>query len=409
MKSPAARIVYAWEWGTASGHLRRFLPIASALTKADCEVILVVKEPQRAADVFREFEVPILPCPSLKSPPTVPCQQPHSIAGLAWNLGVNASPSVTNAIYQWKNLLMALRPTHLISDFGLLANIVANALGIPTARIGTGFGTPPESDALASMFDRPVSRSELDIAASIEHLLRNSMVANRLPCPKHWDELCAVTGPTLVATVPDFDPYRLHRAEGAQLGVWGVSQGHSPLWKDSGRQKALAYLKPNAQIESQCRSLASLGIDILLVWNETGQKPTAVASMPHIQISDELVDIDACRGVCTLTISNANHGFLIESLSLGIPVAAFPLFIENHWNISVAQRLGFGINFAEHQEHTWGHLVDLLNAEDARSHLAWYANRLNQFNGTALDRALQMLTRWIFPDTNNGSAAPINY
>ncbi len=396
IKIPKARVVFAWEWGTASGHLRRFYPIASALRQSGCDVILVVKEPQRAADVYSECEVPILPCPLLHPQCATPYPRPHSIAGLAWNLGINDEPRVSSALSQWKNLLMALKPTHLITDFGMLAGVVANALGIPTARIGTGFGNPPEHHALASMFAESLNESELVIASRIEKLMAKATSMNRLSCPQQWNELFAVTGPTLVATVSDFDPYQVHRPAGACLGTWSSNQGSVPSWKKSNARKALAYLKSNPHIKKQCKSLAVLGMDILLVWNEVGCGADAIEAMEHIQISNKLVDLDACQDVCSLTISNANHGLLLKSLSLGIPVATFPLFIESCWNAIAVERLGFGVNLTKHPEHSWRSLVDSLHCVETRDRLTQYAIRLNQLNSTALDRAIAMLTHWIF-------------
>lgn len=50
------KILFAWEWGTGSGHLRRFVPLASFLRDAGHQVTIVAKELQ----VIRPIRNPLL-------------------------------------------------------------------------------------------------------------------------------------------------------------------------------------------------------------------------------------------------------------------------------------------------------------------------------------------------------------
>ena len=391
-----ARVLYLWEWGAGFGHLRRFLPLALRLLHLGYEVALVVKDPSRAEEVFRGLDVSIWQTPDCTSPPAQRCKDPHSFGGLAWNLSVNDGRRVSSTVAQWKHLLLSVKPTHVISDFGLLGSFVAAALQIPTSRIGTGFGMPPHSDVLASMFDVPVGLTEQNLAQRVLELVQSSAVENGLPAPLDWNHLFATTGPSLLVSVPDFDPYRRWRAGESYLGVWDSYAAGEPHWKDAAGAKVIAYLKPTAKLEQQCRKLADLGLNVLLVCDGQSTGSHALENAERIALSKNLVSLERGREDCSLIVCNANHGMTLKSLEMGIPVAMFPLFIEQRLNANAVERLGLGIDMSRHSESSWQQRIELLlNSAENSQRSGDYAEYLQQMNASSLTNAAAILQNWI--------------
>jgi len=150
------RILYTWEWGAGYGHLGRLLPLALRLNAQGHQIVLAVKDPVCAQKVFHSSHFSILQGPQLPALRQRKCQvrEPACLAGLSWNLGMHDVSSLHTYLGRWHDLITAVNPTHVISDLGLIAPYVSRSLGIPTARIGTGFGNPPRTNALAGMAGR---------------------------------------------------------------------------------------------------------------------------------------------------------------------------------------------------------------------------------------------------------------
>ena len=390
----AKTLVYTWEWGAGNGHLRRFLPIASALKKAGHDVVLVVRDVARAESMFAGFGFTILATPTLPSNCVCKLREPQTFAGLAWNLGVHDVLQLSRCIAEWKQLLVSLRPSNVVADFGLLSGYVAHALHIPVARVGLGFGTPPPGAILNGMFGQTPSQRELDLAEQIRCAFCAVATSNHFARPKDWDELFAAGGPTLLASVSEFDPYRRWRNQSHYLGTWSIDSGVTPQWPNGKCIRALAYLKASAGLVEQCKQLSKLGLHVVLACD--GPAPGALSAIPNLTLAKGLLRTSIGDNPYQLVVCNANHGVTIRAIELGRPVLMFPTFIEQRWNAQVVEQLGFGMNCERLAQGNGANGVQqLIEAVSGDARLQDYAKALRESNKSSLPNAVHTLLSWL--------------
>jgi len=216
-----------------------------------------------------------------------------------------------------------------------------------------------------------------------------------MPTTANWNELFAIDGPTLLCTTPDFDPYQMSRGDESYCGVWFYRGGRIPQWNDRSGDKVIAYLKSTVDLPLICERLGSLGANLLLVCDGVIKQIDAIRCMEHVCLSGGLIDLDQCGDSCALVICNGNHGITLKALSLGIPVAALPLFIEQRLNAVALEQTGWGVSLPSYSTQWQAALGNLINDSDLKSRLAVYSEKLRQFNAGALDRSLAGVLAWI--------------
>lgn len=392
--SSRRKVVFTWEWGAGNGHLRRFLPIAVALQDQGHEVVVVARDLPRAQAMFSETKIQVLPTPTLPLNRQSVLRMPQTFAGLAWNLGVHDPEQLYRCLGQWKALLEDLRPSHVVSDFGMVSGYVANALKIPLARIGLGFGTPPPGAVLQGMFGQEPSSHEWSLAEQICESFQVLSTPHRLSSPNDWEDIFTATGPTLLASNPDFDPYRRHRERATYLGTWSRDTGVQPPWQGTGRVRAIAYLKTDASLVEQCRRLSSLEMEMVLVCD--GPVPDAMHSIPRLTISAGLLKTDPGEDPYQLVVCNANHGLTVRAIELGIPVLMVPLYVEQRWNAQVVEQLGYGLNLSQHADYSWPAAIkQLLTMARSDKPFHDYSQALRQSNAESLPKAIARVLHWL--------------
>ncbi|MGN6545916.1 MAG: hypothetical protein ACTHK7_12755, partial [Aureliella sp.] len=191
-------------------------------------------------------------------------------------------------------------------------------------------------------------------------------------------------------------PYKKHRAGEPYVGVWDYSEGCAPRWKCVQGAKAVAYLKPSPHLIRQCRTLADHGLNLLVVGDRSNVDVQALEESERISVSKKLIRLEECQRQCSLIVCNANHGMIVKSLSMRIPLAMLPLFIEQRCNARVVEHLGLGVDLSKCAENSWKRRIDdLLGSPEISHRCHRYAEFLERANAGALQRAAGILDRWI--------------
>jgi UDP:flavonoid glycosyltransferase YjiC (YdhE family) len=389
------RLVFTWEWGSGNGHLRRFLPIAESLSDAGCEVILIVNDHERAYSMYAGTSVTVLPAPSLGVNKQNLLHDPQTFAGLAWNLGANDSCRIGQCVASWKMLFESIRPTNVISDFGLISGYVAKAMDIPLARIGLGFGTPPQHAILHGMFGSTPSNQELQYADRILQSFQSQASANHLKQPYDWNDLFSETELTLLVTIAEFDPYYQKRPSDCQyLGAWSTDTGVKPHWQSNSGIRTLGYLRSTPHLTATCQSLVDAGLNLCVACD--GHLPKELQQVPNVSVATDLLKTGLEDNPYDLIVCNANHGLALRALELERPVLMFPLYIEHRWNASVVERLGRGLTLSRTPIQQWRESIQALTRKfDTYQSSLDFAGNLRRLNDCSLSVAIDSLTHWI--------------
>lgn len=273
--------------------------------------------------------------------------RPSTFADIAWNLGYDHPGRLAALLDAWQAIIREVDAEVIVCDFGLTASLAAKAVGLPRIAIGTGFTCPPATTPLTPLAPTTAEPAVAEQSDTTEQRVLDRMNSAlrdcRLPLIETFaDALC---GPpeTLLGTVPELDPYPRTTAPPEYLGIWDHGEAASPVWRNSGGPKAVAYLKPFKNFQAFHRALASFGVDVALCSDGIPASLLAGSDSGAMTVQAGLVDLKQAAPECQFGITNGNHGTTLRMLSLGLPVLACPLFIEQRCSARRLAQMGLGI------------------------------------------------------------------
>ncbi len=418
------RVLYSWEWGAGAGHLRRFAPLAKHLIQRGHEVIVVARDLAPLQRMQRTIGWIPIAAPVQMMPPQRPIAQPEHLQELVWNLGWDSPDAIESQILGWKGIFKLLSPDVLLADFGLASLAVAHSLDVPAYRIGTGYTCVPtgsQPPSLPQLSQSPVGAlppdqlqelvSRKQASQQILGWLHQSLANVGLRPDCSWSTLLTSEHQTLLATVGPLDPYASYRAElkGTEyLGWWGAQTGIEPRWHGNdaigiatpgahaGAKRVVAYLKPFSMLPALLDELVRRRIQVALV----GDGIHFAANDPRwngmVSIQSQMIDWKAAARQCDFVVCNANHGTTAACLSLGLPLLAVPLFLEQRITAAAIEQQNWGVAVDPRQPATFGMAIDqLLSGPQYREGAIRFAQQYDEWSQGSLDRAKRRLDTWI--------------
>lgn len=389
-------IFYAWEWGAGVGHLRRFAPIAEHLHARGHRITVVARDTMQVRQFFPRQRFGLLQAPVQIGPGATRFANPHTIAGLVWNLGFDHPHRIEGMFDAWSLLMRQFKADALISDFGLAAAIVARAHGIPTVRMGTGFECPPAGEPLPSLFGgaSTVAEDEQRLAESMRINIDRALGANGLRPTDGWAEILGPPDRCVLATLPPLDPYQSARGDAEYVGVWDSDAGASPRWPAGGELRALAYLKPFPMLARLLAVLNEMGIGVSVVGDGIIDRQLRDLDERMTVVCRRLVNLREAAAQCQLMITNGNHGTTVRALALGLPVLVCPLFIEQRLNARAveAHRLGVSVRVDQPEMFATG-IARLLGSPELGQNVRRFAAEYEPLLEGAEQRATERIEK----------------
>lgn len=387
-----SNIVFAWEWGTGASHLVRFAAIAQRLNNDGHRVTVISKDESQARSLYPP-SMEVYPAPAVQLQTWQRVRHPRTIASLAWNLGYQNKPAIHTVIGDWFHLIARLEPDLVVSDFGIGAAAAAIGLGCRHARIGTGFECPPPTEPLTEL---PVPATVPDDDQSQRHsaficdCINSTASLPRCLTLDSFADLIGSPESTLLSTVQEFDHYR-RSDQFDHLGIWESDRGQTIRWRNEGYVKAFAYLKPHRHLGNLLLELAKCGVELAVVID--GPYAADQIPSPLIVRQPAPVALDEVAQQCSFAITNGNHGTSLGLLSRGVPLLAFPMYIEQRATAQRIETLGFGYNGRmDTPSNAARAVLNILNS-NCRPACDRFATKYREtFNAPALDNAYAQLT-----------------
>lgn len=196
----------------------------------------------------------------------------------------------------------------------------------------------------------------------------------------------------LLTTLPEFDHYDRKIQLTDYLGIWDSKRSLEKIvWRNSGKPRAVAYLKPFQYMPHLLQALEMAGVECALVGD--GMNHQAIpANCEDVVMQAGHIDFQDCANDCVFAITNGNHGSTLRLLSLGIPVMAVPLFIEQRLTGHALVEHGLGVMV--HPSQPQNFLPQLLRLNEDGSYAIRaraFAEKYREHLADAEDRAFRRL------------------
>jgi UDP:flavonoid glycosyltransferase YjiC (YdhE family) len=394
------RIFYATELGGGLGHVNAFLPLARALEARGCMVTWAISNPVPGGVLPPDIEAAVLRAPLFdKQVIGLPHDQ-LAFSEILMRQGYLEPQALADLLRGWRALMQQAAFDLVITDHAPTALLAARTLGLPRARIGTGFCCPPAIDPEPPLQPwRPaVPERRAEAAQTVLSCINSAL--HELDCaPLASLGAMHEADGDLLATFAELDHYA--RPQGAYFGpLLGPDEGALPAWPAGRHPRVFVYLKGQDPASvTVLRALRRKHYACIVYCPDLPAPLRMELESPLLQFSGRPLAMHALMPDCDLVVCSGGHGTLCRALLAGKPVLVVPPLTEQAINGRMVSELGAGLMLAPGQHSRVGALLTRLFSESGfRQAAQLFAARHSSYShGAAVDalagRCLQLAAK----------------
>ena len=245
----------------------------------------------------------------------------------------------------WREIYAFVEPRAVLFEHAPTALLASR--GSETARIitGVGFSTPPRARPLPSFRTwESVPKERLERSDALALATVNSVLAKLRLRP--LDELSELfdADAEFLCTFPELDHYAA-RDGGQYCGsVFSREDGAGALWPDTSGTRVYVDLRPDMPaFHSNAEALSDSGLNVL--WSAPGASEEVVRrySKATLKFERERVRLADVAAHAQAAVLFGGHGTVSAMLLAGVPMALYPLHVEQALVSRNAARLGAAI------------------------------------------------------------------
>lgn len=331
-----ATILCVWELGTDLGHLSSLrLPVEVALGQGH-QVVLALRQLQRAKEVFGEMPVTYLQAPFRQSPGAGDKQAFLSYTHLIAHQCFSGSQELAMYLRAWRSLYALIQPDVVLFEHSPTALIAAHDQGFRKVLVGNGFTAPsPGEDTAAPFLPFPTTqriptvqeglrRDDTALLACI-NLALNEVGAPVLP---GLHSIYNQAKAKLLMTWPELNHFGAASAN-MYLGVEPPLPRPMPQWPEGGGARVFGYLHAVPSMEALLKDLLEAGVCALLFVRHLPPDLRERYSGPNMRFIDYPVDLAEVARHASWVINLGNHSTAATFAAAGVPQLLIPLHQEH--------------------------------------------------------------------------------
>lgn len=338
-----SRLLYAWEFGAALGHVGAFLPLARALRTRGHDMRWVVAQVAPTAPLLAKEGFTWLQAPG--RPETPRAGPPLSYNDILLRFGYARHEELLGLVVAWRELLRLNGAQVILADHAPTAILAARTLGIPVVLFSFGFCAPPRQRPLPNM------RPWIGLPPGQLDALENQALASINAVLGHFDQ------PPLDAVAQLFDvaedtllgfPELDHYAERGPARYWGnlpdAGVGDAPAWPALPGKRIFGYLRTGTRHhEAALAALHALGQPSVVFFPDAPPALLARHAAPHLVFSATPLALARAAGEADAAITYAGMSTATSFLLKGKPLLLLPGHLEQFLLARRVEEMGAGL------------------------------------------------------------------
>jgi UDP:flavonoid glycosyltransferase YjiC (YdhE family) len=383
------RVLFGWELGENSGHLRPYLSLLKRLAEQGWEVAIAQRNTSVAAAELAGLGFPVFQAPVCLNAFTGIAPVPASHAEIYLGFGYAHPETLTGLVGGWRAILTAWRADLVIANYAPTLVLAAHSAGIPAVRLGTGFDCPPHQPR-SPLLCQPTPEIDERVERAEALALRNANSALRTFGSAPVPHLGAVLegAATLLATIPALDPFSKMRSREIYLGALPA-----PLNAEAGDPPAVfaSLRRDHPHASKLVDALAGGGRRAWVYLPDATEAQCVSASSGSLRVSRQPFNIATALSSHPAVVSYGGHGLGLTALMAGCPQLLLPVNGEQQSTAKRLAELGVGIcvGHAEPKSKVVAGLARVMEDEKIAASARSKAEALREFSpDRALDSAI---------------------
>ena len=342
-------LLFCWELGAGTGHVSPYLPLLKALHARGWDISVAVRDTAEVSDMLRPLGFRLLQAPVCGRQFSGMEANSYNLSEILLHFGYGDVRTLSGLVEAWRSLFRLARPDLVLCSAAPTAQWVAQAEGIPSAMIGSGFNCPPVSQPMPLLRDWvPGVEQRLQNAEATASSVMTSVHAKLFPQTgtqsgvQSFQRLFADAF-ELLCTFRELDHYPSRGADARYHGV--LSARRFPELSASPCE-VFAYLRNGTQAETIVDALAQSKLRTLVYWPDASPQTVSRKRAGQVQFATQAVDLATVLGGCRFVVGYASHHLTTEALLAGKPLLLAPNYLEQELTARAVERMGAGISLA---------------------------------------------------------------
>jgi len=344
-----SRILLCWELGADYQHLLSLQAIARFYHNKGHEIWVAGRDVSKLKRLFSDVKIHVLAAPFADSSADLGLekQAPRSYADYLRRCGYHHSDSLSGLVSAWISLFSFVKPDLLLFDHAPTALLAARDLAVGKVSVGASFSVPDDNRPAGIFF--PGDLAKQDIVRYEEDLVKNInkvCLEFGLPRINNLADLFADLDNCIFQTYSELDHYGYRSAVQRRNTVYtgtAVTEFSEPaVFPHFKGPKIYCHVKGSVETPVLLKTLQAIECSVIVLADGIPESIIRAHQSRHILYINKPVSMRDVLDKSTFAILNGGSSVSLF-MKAGIPVALFPLHVEQFLMVKRVEALNAGI------------------------------------------------------------------
>ena len=357
-----SRILLCWEIGTDYQHLLSLQAIARFYQSKGHEVWVAGRDVTKLRRLFSDVKINVIQAPHSDSAAElgVEKQAPRSYADFLRRCGFHHSDALSGLMSAWRSMFSFIKPDLLLCDHAPVALLAARGLlrggrygqdrNSPVAKIAVGmpFSVPDDNRPAGVFFAGDLAKSDIvRYEDDIVKVINKVCIEFSIPCINNLADLLSDFDQCIFQTYSELDHYgyrsHVQRDKTTYVGTVVPDFTEPALFPHFRGPKIYCHVKGTVETPVLLKTLQAIECSAIVLADGIPSAIINAHKSRHILYVDKPVNMQDVLSQSTFAILNGGINSVSLFMKAGIPVALFPLHIEQFLMAKRVEALNAGL------------------------------------------------------------------
>ena len=350
-----ARILICWELGSDYQHLLSLQSIARFYQGKGYDVWVAARDVSKLKRLFSDVAINIVAAPSTDSAAElgVEKQAPRSYADFLRRCGFHHADALSGLVSAWRSLFSFIKPDLLLCDHAPVALLSSRGLSVDGRKvakiaIGMPFSVPDDNRPAGVFFTGDLAKNDIVLFEDdIVKVINKVCIEFSIPRINNLAELFADFDKCIFQTYAELDHYGYRSAEQrhktSYVGTAVPEFVEPAVFPHFKGPKIYCHVKGSFETPVLLKTLQAIECSVIVLVDGIPDSIIKAHQSKHILYIDKPVSMRDVLDKSTFAILNGGINSVSLFMKAGIPVALFPLHIEQFLMAKRVEALNAGI------------------------------------------------------------------
>jgi len=357
-----SRILLCWEIGTDYQHLLSLQSVARFYQGKGHEVWVAGRDVTKLRRLFSDVKIHVIQAPHSDSAAElgVEKQAPRSYADFLRRCGFHHSDALSGLISAWRSVFSFIKPDLLLCDHAPVALLAARGLmrcgqygqdhnkAVAKIAVGMPFSVPDDNRPAGVFFAGDLAKSDIvRYEDDIVKVINKVCIEFSVPCINNLADLLSDFDQCIFQTYSELDHYgyrsHVQRDKTTYVGTVVPDFTEPALFPHFRGPKIYCHVKGTVETPVLLKTLQAIECSAIVLADGIPSAIINAHQSRHILYVDKPVNMQDVLSQSTFAILNGGINSVSLFMKAGIPVALFPLHIEQFLMAKRVEALNAGL------------------------------------------------------------------